>query len=87
MAPEALNALTPEERRQVYGMLRTWVVVRMDGTLEVSGTFGGGSGFCQAEARCSTRFEPAQQLGLRFHTVLSDGTQEVRFERVAASSQ
>ena len=54
MAPEALDALTPEERRQVYGMLRIRAVVRIDGTLEVSGTFGEGNVFCSPEARCST---------------------------------
>ena len=44
-APESLDALTPEERHQVYGMLRMRVVVRMNGTLEASGTFGGGPVF------------------------------------------
>jgi hypothetical protein len=52
MAPEALDALTPEEHRQVYGMLRIRAVVRIDGTLEVSGTFGKGDVFCPAGARC-----------------------------------
>jgi hypothetical protein len=34
MTPEALDALTPEERRQVYGMLRLRVEVAVDGTME-----------------------------------------------------
>ncbi len=41
--------LAPEERRQVYGMLRLRAVVRMDGTLEVSGTFGEGDASCPTE--------------------------------------
>ena len=53
MAPEALDTLTPEERRQVYGMLRIRAVIRMDGTLEVSDTFGEGNIFCQTKARSS----------------------------------
>jgi hypothetical protein len=53
MAPEALDALTPEERRQVYGMLRIRAVVRIEGTLEVSGTFEEGNIFCHTEARFS----------------------------------
>jgi len=53
MAPEALDTLTPEERRQVYGMLRIRAVIRMDGTLEVNGTFGEGNIFCQTKARSS----------------------------------
>jgi hypothetical protein len=34
MTPEGLDALTPEERRQVYGMLRLRVEVAVDGTME-----------------------------------------------------
>jgi site-specific DNA recombinase len=37
MTPEALDALTPEERRQVYGMLRLRVEVAADGTMEAQG--------------------------------------------------
>lgn len=54
LAPEVLDALTPEERRQVYGMLRLRAVVRMDGTLEVGGTFGEGNALCHTQTRCST---------------------------------
>src|SRR5215216_4370123 len=37
MTPEALDALTPEEHRQVYGMLRLRVEVAADGTMEAQG--------------------------------------------------
>jgi site-specific DNA recombinase len=37
MTPEALDALTPEERRRVYGMLRLRVEVAADGTMEAHG--------------------------------------------------
>jgi site-specific DNA recombinase len=37
MAPETLDALTPEERRQVYGMLRLKVEVYADGRMEARG--------------------------------------------------
>ena len=37
MTPEALEALTPEERRQVYGMLRLKVEVYADGRMEARG--------------------------------------------------
>jgi hypothetical protein len=37
MTPEALDALTPEERRQVYGMLRLRVEVAADGTMAAQG--------------------------------------------------
>ena len=54
-APEALDGLAPEERHQVYRMLRLQAAVRIGGTLEVSGMFGEGSGFCHPEVRSSTQ--------------------------------
>ena len=53
MAPDALYTRTPEERHQVYRMLRLGVVVRMDGSLELSGTFGEGDALCHTEAQYS----------------------------------
>ncbi|MDQ3965940.1 MAG: hypothetical protein M3246_05745, partial [Actinomycetota bacterium] len=40
LAPEALDALSPEERHSLYSMLRLSVVVHTDGPLEVSGLLG-----------------------------------------------
>ena len=37
MTPEALDNLTPEERRRVYGMLRLKVEVHADGRMEAQG--------------------------------------------------
>jgi hypothetical protein len=53
-APEALDELAPEERHQVYRMLRLRAAIKIGGTLEVSGMFGEGSGFCHSEVRSST---------------------------------
>lgn len=53
-ASEALDELTPEERHQVYRMLRLRAAVRIGDTLEVSGMFGEASGFCRTEARSWT---------------------------------
>lgn len=39
VAPEALDSLVPEERHQVYKMLRLKVVANLDGSFEVSGAF------------------------------------------------
>jgi multidrug resistance efflux pump len=41
MTPEALDALTPEKRRQVYGMLRLRVQVFADGRMEARGILSG----------------------------------------------
>ena len=54
-APEALDGLIPEERYQVYRMLRLRAAVRIGGTLEISGLFGEGSRFCHPKVRSSTR--------------------------------
>jgi len=40
MVPEALDALTPEERHRVYKMLRLRVVLNSDGSTEITGVFG-----------------------------------------------
>jgi hypothetical protein len=53
-APEALDGLTPEERHQVYRMLRLRAAVRIGGNLEINGMFGEGNGFCRSEVRSWT---------------------------------
>ena len=83
MASEALNVLAPEERHQVYRILRLQAVM-MDRTLGISGTFGEGDVLCPTTTPSWTRFESTKQAELRFSALLSDDTREVRFERVAA---
>src|SRR5918994_1980530 len=40
MVPEALDGLAPEERHQIYKMLRLRVVANVDARIEAAGTFG-----------------------------------------------
>jgi chromosome segregation ATPase len=40
LAPDALNALSPEERRKVYVILNLTVEPLADGALQISGAFG-----------------------------------------------
>jgi hypothetical protein len=49
VAPEALNALTPEQRHHVYKLLRLDAFVHPDEHLEVSGTFGREPSFSNQE--------------------------------------
>jgi site-specific DNA recombinase len=49
MAPEVLDALTPEERHRFYKMLRLRVTAAPDGSLEISGAFGENVGVCNKE--------------------------------------
>jgi hypothetical protein len=46
-APDALNALTPEEKQEFYRILRLRVVAGKDGVPEVSFASGEGSGVCE----------------------------------------
>jgi hypothetical protein len=41
IVPEALDGLAPEERHQIYKMLRLRVVADVDASIEVTGAFGG----------------------------------------------
>jgi hypothetical protein len=41
MVPEALDDLTTKERRDVYKMMRLKVLIFPDGSVEVTGVFGG----------------------------------------------
>jgi site-specific DNA recombinase len=43
---DALDTLTPEERQEFYKILKLRVTVDVDGTLEVTGAFFEGAGFC-----------------------------------------
>jgi site-specific DNA recombinase len=49
MAPDALDALTPDERHRFYKMLRLQVTAYADSSLEVSGVFGQGVDVCRLE--------------------------------------
>jgi hypothetical protein len=49
MAPEALDTLTPEERRQVYKMLKVRVTAYLDAQLEVGGILTSAAGVCSHE--------------------------------------
>ena len=66
MAPEALSSLTPEERHQVYKMLRLKVIAHLGGDMELAGDsvciLGGGMGKegCAAEERSNVETRSSQ---------------------------
>jgi len=49
---EALDTLTPDEKHQLYRILRLEVVVREDRTVEDSGAFGDSLDVCTLETQC-----------------------------------
>lgn len=93
ITPEGLDALTPEERRQVYGTLRLRVEVAADGTMEAQGILSENvcvqhenghpaseEGLCEngLASLCNTQI--TKHLELCFHAVLGEGDREVRLE-------
>ena len=82
LAPEALDALSPEERRKVYVILNLIVEPLADGSLKISGAFGeepvwetvGTSrrSFSDANSTTPTR--------LRFTLISRDGGLETTFK-------
>ena len=84
-APEALNVLAPEERNQVYRILRLQAAIMMDGMLDVSGTFGEGDVFCPITTPPLSRFKSTKQTELKFRALLTEGAREVRFEHATMS--
>jgi DNA repair exonuclease SbcCD ATPase subunit len=81
IAPEALEALVPEERHQFYTMLRLKVSTNLDGSLEVNGTFSDGFSNCKNEILSSSWcFSDTKNRypELRFRALLSkDGTRQI----------
>ena len=49
---EELKALSTDEKHQLYRILQLKVIVRQDGTPEVSGAFGEGLDVCILESQC-----------------------------------
>jgi hypothetical protein len=77
MVPETLDNLTSEERHSIYRMLRLKAVVSADGSVEVTGVFGGP---LETSAHRSTKTEVTwlripevdRTHGIRFRAFLTD---------------
>ncbi|HYZ06865.1 MAG TPA: hypothetical protein VE691_17490 [Rubrobacter sp.] len=89
ITPEALDALTLEERRQVYGMLRLRIEVAADGTIEARGILGEcvhvqreNGRLVSEEVLCenglASRYnsQNTKTLGVRFSALLTEGGAE-----------
>ena len=48
LIPETLEELDPEERRQIYAMLRLRIVVEIGGDMEITGFIGAGEILCES---------------------------------------
>jgi len=49
LIPQKLQELDPEERRQIYAMLRLRIVVDLAGDMEITGVIGAGERLCDSE--------------------------------------
>ena len=83
LAPEALDALSPEERRKVYVILKLTVEALADGGLKISGAFGEETPVWE-DVRTSRRSflntNLATPARLRFTLISRDGGLETVFE-------
>lgn len=86
-APEALEALVPEDRQQLYKILRLTAVVKPDGSMEISGAFGSHLGVRDLDTTLGCNSQNTTQLELRFQAILDDGVCDVRFERVTSKTE
>ncbi len=78
MTTEALEGLTAEERNKLYKILKLRVVVRDDGTPEVSGVFCGELGVPEDEAfgkrnTMPMSFQSTKKFVLRFCALIDEG--------------
>ena len=48
LIPEALQEVGPEERRQIYAMLRVRIAVEIGGDMQITGVIGAGEIFCES---------------------------------------
>jgi hypothetical protein len=79
LAPEALDALSPEERRKVYVILNLTVEPLAGSELKISGAFGEEPVW--EDVGTSRRFvSNANPLRLGFTLILMDGSLETAFE-------
>ena len=81
MAPEALDSLTPEERHQLYQILRLRETADANRDLTAEGLFGEFS--VQNETSTCVIVPIRTENSLRFSVNLGDGARKVRFERIA----
>ncbi len=86
LVPEQLDALTSDERRQVYGMLRLRWEAGADGTLEGRGLLSEnlgvlrGRGLCEDEPTPPRESENTKIPRVTFRAVLGNGSQQVQLE-------
>jgi site-specific DNA recombinase len=75
MVPQALDSLTPEERHQVYKMLRVEVVVDANGRVEVKGALRADPEVCNSDSARSRRIgRPSRSTPATFSTCRRPGS-------------
>ena len=82
VAQDALDSLMGEERHHVYRMLKLGAIVGPGEVLEVSGAFGEKFTMRNSRTPRVSRSQVTHKPALRIRALLTDGAQEVRFERM-----
>ena len=65
MAPEALNSLIPEERHQIYKVLKLGVAIGTDDSIEVTGALVANSNVCHSGSAFCSQSPREPLLGYR----------------------
>jgi hypothetical protein len=82
MTPAALDSLSPEERHQVYKMLRITVEISPDGSLNVTGVLGDSFVSEHQDARLGSDIQSLKTPELMFRALLTkDGAQRLQLAR------
>jgi hypothetical protein len=82
MTPAALDSLSPEERHQVYKMLRITVEISPDGSLNVTGVLGDSFVSEHQDARLGSDIQSLKTPELMFRALLTkDGAQRLELAR------
>jgi hypothetical protein len=80
--PEALDALTAEERHRIYKMLWLEVLAHPDTSLEVSGALVGAAGLGDSGILQTRESQNTQPLGLWFRALLTEAASEMELALV-----
>jgi hypothetical protein len=84
--PEDLRTLDPEERHEVYRLLRLRVTAYPDGTLLASGALGEDQRVCTHETTSPCCGQSTYPIGLIFSATIAGAANELRFRRGSAPS-
>jgi hypothetical protein len=80
LIPQKLQELEPEERQQIYRMLRLRLVMDPHGGIAASGVIGAGNSLCESELTSACEYQNTKTPSFTFRTVLGGNSPRIRLE-------